>query len=121
MLIAMTISSILLRSTSRFFTPGYSGVFYWQSGKQTLEDEVWQSSSRSGNSFREQDTVQGIAKGRDTHRAGKDDVYCANGMQTATASGIAPASEIDQNGIPALVTGARNAAGATSCEGKGVE
>lgn len=63
-LIAMTISSILLLSTSRFL-PGLQRGVLLQSGQQ----EAWRMRSgnvcsRSVNSFRGQDIVQGIARGR---------------------------------------------------------
>ena len=62
-LIAMTISSILLLSTSRFL-PGYSGVFYCNPGSRNWRMRSGNDCSRSVNSFREQDTAQGIARGR---------------------------------------------------------
>lgn len=72
-LIAMTISSILLLSRSRFL-PGLQRGVLLQSGQQTLEDEVWQRLFAIGKQLREQDTVQGIARGRGYSSAGKDDV-----------------------------------------------
>lgn len=62
-LIAMTISSILLLSTSRFYR-GYSGVFYCNPDSRSWRMRSGNVCSRSVNSFRGQDIVQGIAGGR---------------------------------------------------------
>ena len=61
-LIAMTISSILLLSTSRFYR-GYSGVLL-QSGQQELEDEVWQRLFAVGKQFQRAGYCAGIAGDR---------------------------------------------------------
>ena len=60
-LIAMTISSILLLSTSRFL-PGLQRGVLLQSGQRELEDEVWQRL---------------LAMGKQLQRAG----YCAGHCQ----------------------------------------
>ena len=78
-LITMTISSILLLSTSRFYR-GYSGGF------TAIRSRSWRMRSgnvcsRSVNSFREQDTVQGIAGDRDHHRQARTMCDCAMGCE----------------------------------------
>lgn len=62
-LIAMTISSILLLSTSRFYR-GYSGVFYCNPGNGSWKMRCGNACLRWVNSSSEQDTVQGIVRGK---------------------------------------------------------
>ena len=62
-LIAMTISSILLLSTSRFL-PGLQRGVLLQSGQQELEDEVWQRLFAIGKQFQRAGYCAGHCQGQ---------------------------------------------------------
>ena len=62
-LIAMTISSILLLSTSRFL-PGLQRGVLLQSGQQELEDEVWQRLFAVGKQFQRAGYCAGHCQGQ---------------------------------------------------------
>ncbi|XRP56270.1 prepilin peptidase-dependent protein [Enterobacter hormaechei] len=117
-LITMTISSILLLSTSRFL-PGLQRGFYCNPGSRSWRMRSGNVCSRSVNSFREQDTVQGIARGQGMiiGRQGR----CAIVQWDANSNGQwdSTASENDSTGFRLESGSLETLRGATSCDGKG--
>lgn len=80
-LIAMTISSILLLSTSRFL-PGLQRGVLLQSGQQELQDEVWQRLFAVGKQFQRAGYCAGHCQGQgDDHRQARTMCDCAMGCE----------------------------------------
>ncbi|WP_165466199.1 prepilin peptidase-dependent protein [Enterobacter cloacae] len=119
-LIAMTISSILLLSTSRFL-PGLQRGVLLQSGQQELEDEVWQRLFAIGKQFQRAGycagQCQGQGQGMIIGRQGR----CAIVHWDANSNGQwdTTASENDSTGFRLESGSLETLRGATSCDGKG--
>ena len=111
-LIAMTISSILLLSTSRFL-PGLQRGVLLQSGQQELEDEVWQRLFAIGKQFQRAGYCAGHCQGQGMiiGRQGR----CAIVLWDANST----ASENDSTGFRLESGSLETLRGATSCDGKG--
>lgn len=117
-LIAMTISSILLLSTSRFL-PGLQRGVLVQSGQQELEDEVWQRLFAIGKQFQRAGYCAGHCQGQGMiiGRQGR----CAIVLWDANSNGQwdSTASENDSTGFRLESGSLETLRGATSCDGKG--
>ena len=117
-LIAMTISSILLLSTSRFLPELQRGVLL-QSGQRELQDEVWQRLLAMGKQFQRAGYCAGHCQGQGViiGRQGR----CAIVQWDANSNGQwdSTASENDSTGFRLEAGTLETLRGATSCEGKG--
>ncbi|EMX2205822.1 prepilin peptidase-dependent protein [Enterobacter hormaechei] len=117
-LIAMTISSILLLSTSRFL-PGLQRGVLLQSGQQELEDEVWQRLFAIGKQFQRAGYCAGHCQGQGMiiGRQGR----CAIVLWDANSNGQwdSTASENDSTGFRLESGSLETLRGATSCDDKG--
>lgn len=117
-LIAMTISSILLLSTSRFL-PGLQRGVLLQSWQQTLEDEVWQRLFAIGKQLQRAGYCAGHCQGQGI-LIGKQG-RCVIVQWDANSNGQwdSSASENDSTGFRLESGALETLRGATSCEGKG--